>query len=101
MGNSLFNLGSLLPGSKNESTEYKAGYDAAEKKYKKLETERDVAVNQLRRLGYELGENPDPIRNASAIKKHCRSHTSCEGCEFNSQAGCILSGDSPSLWRIM
>lgn len=97
----LFDFGSLLPGGKNESAEYKAGYDAAEKKYKKLETERDVAVNQLRRLGYELGESPDPIRNASAIKRFCRSHTSCDGCDFNSQSGCILNGESPSVWRIM
>lgn len=101
MGGFLSNLGSLIPGQKNESAEYKEGYDAAEKKYKKFEKERDIAVSQLRKLGYELGENPDPLRSASMIKKFCKSHTSCDGCDFNSQSGCILNGESPSLWMIM
>lgn len=97
-----FNFGNILNAGKNDSgTEYKAGYDAAEKKYKKLEMERDVAVNQIKKLGYELGEEPDPLRSASMIKKFCKSHTSCNGCPFQSSNGCILNGESPALWMIM
>lgn len=101
MGSLLSGFGSLITGGKKESAEYKDGYDAAEKKYKQFEKERDIAVSQLRRLGYELGEDPDPLRSASMIKKFCKNHTSCDGCPFNSQSGCILNGESPSLWMIM
>lgn len=94
-------LDNILGGKKNESADYKAGYEAAEKKYKKLQTERDVAVNQIKNLGYELGERPDPLRSASMVKKYCKSRMNCDDCSFNSDSGCILSGGNPSEWRIM
>ena len=91
----------ILGNKKSESEEYKAGYEAAEKKYKRLQAERDVAVNQIKSLGYELGEKPDPVRSASMVKKYCKSQMNCNTCAFNSDSGCILSGDNPSEWRIM
>lgn len=94
-------LSNLLGGKKNGSAEYKEGYEAAEKKYKKLATERDIAINQLNNLGYKLGERPDPLHSASQVKKYCKSQIDCNSCLFYSQTGCILSGNTPSEWKIM
>jgi len=91
----------ILSKGRSETAEYKAGYDAAEKRYKHLEKERDIALAQIKKLGYELGEKPDPLRAAIMIKKHCKSHINCEGCEFQSPSGCVLNGDNPSLWMVI
>ena len=95
-------LDSFLPkAGGNQSEDYKRGYEACEKKNKKLEQERDTAVYQLKKLGYEVGEDLDPIREASNLKKQCRMRTSCEGCSFNASGVCVLKGDNPSEWMVL
>lgn len=85
----------------NTNEQYKKGCDDTEKKYQKIARENEILKAQIRKLGYEIGEKPNQIINAVAIKKECRSRTSCEGCELNSSSGCVLSGSNPSEWKIM
>ena len=83
------------------SVDYRNGYEACEKKYKTMEAERDTALAMIKKLGYVLGESPDPLRSASYIKKECKSQLSCENCHFYSaEKKCILEG-VPSEWRII
>lgn len=95
------NLSSIIPGgTKKEGADYKSMYEALEKKCKTIASERDAALSLIRKLGYELGEDPNPLKEASFIKGHCKKQTSCERCYFNSKNGCILNGASPFEWRI-
>ena len=92
---------SLLGAKKSTSQEYQFGYADAEKKYQNTIRENEVLVSQIRQLGYEIGEKPDPVRNAAFIKKLCKSSTDCNSCPLNSGSGCVLSGENPSQWKIM
>lgn len=94
-------LGSLFSKTGSQSEDFKRGYDACEKKYKRLEMERDTAVRLINKLGYEVGEEPNPLKEASTVKKLCKSRTSCDGCPFNASGTCVLKGDNPGEWMIL
>ena len=81
---------------------YKNGYADCEKKYKQMEKNYEVVVRQLKKLGYEVGEDVNIIKSASNITQHCKSMVGCDNCVFYiKKAGrCTLSGDSPSSWRV-
>ena len=84
------------------SEAYKNGYADCEKKYKQMEKNYDVVVKQLKKLGYEVGEDVNIIKNASNLVKYCKSNVGCENCDFymKKEGSCILSGDNPSDWRV-
>lgn len=88
----------------NESTAeaYKSGYSDCEKKYATMESQYNTVVKQLKKLGYEVGEDVNVIKSASVIAKHCKSNVGCKGCEFYvaKTDSCILSGSNPADWRI-
>ena len=94
-------ISSFFQKGNNQSEDYKRGFDTCEKKYKHLEMERDIAVRQIRKLGYEIGEEPDPLKEASTVKKFCKAQTSCDGCPFNASGSCVLRGENPSEWMVL
>lgn len=94
-------LNSLFSKGNNQSEDYKRGFEACEKRYKRLEMERDTAVRQINKLGYELGEELDPLKEASNIKKMCRGRTSCDGCPFDASGACVLKGETPGEWMVL
>lgn len=81
---------------------YKNGYADCEKKYKQLEQNYEVVMKQLKKMGYEIGEDVNMIKNASSLSKYCKSNVGCDKCEFYSSKtdSCVLSGDNPSDWRV-
>ncbi len=101
MAFSKLNFGILQPGG-NSNSDYKRGYDDCEKKYKKLQQQYDVIQRQLRRLGYEVGEEPNVLKNASEIAKHCKTNVNCDKCVFHISKSdtCSLAGENPSSWRV-
>lgn len=97
-----FSINSLL--QKNTASEdYKRGYDDCEKKYKALQQQYETALRQIKKLGYEIGEEPNMLNNASVLAKHCKSNISCDGCEFHlkKEDRCFLAGENPAEWKIM
>ena len=89
--------------SKNPDTAaaYKAGYDACEEDKELIKNENRMLLQQIRRLGYEPGESFSPLHSAASLRSFCKEHISCEGCDFCAKGKCILSGDTPSQWRVM
>ena len=94
-------LGGNKDQTKADAVKFKEGYAAAEKKYKMVFAEKNIAIAQLHKLGYELGEAPSPLKSAHSLKQGCRTRTNCNGCDFAKNGKCVLHGENPSDWEIM
>lgn len=100
MAKQLSALLNLWKANPETSEAYQAGYEDRKKEEEHNNKLGEVAINQLRQLGYEVGEPINIIRAAEQIRTHCHQHPECSSCPFLSKNGCVLSGETPDDWKM-